>query len=279
MTQSAERNTTVSIPGFALGFMILVLNSCIAAGPRTGNPPKPTPVTWCDIQKSYLDELGLLCSNISGQADIMEFGIKNQNLRMFTDCITDSKAETFGVRRVSDGVAFPEYNEDWSSNFTFSAGLDLRKVSPWLPNADVNGKKGQSFRVQIKVESPEFIKISDPSQIFRDRVNNYNLTRAEKDRIGGCLSILCDTKSFQFTQLLVGFPEITFSSDESFSITDSVGWKTENLSIGADSTVDAKQNKSVKMVRKEGHGKVVVGFQQIASRAQFERDNLCPKSP
>ncbi len=216
--------------------------SCIIGRPDTKVSERPSPTTWCEAQGDSFKRMGLECNDIagSGNTELMAFEIPGQHWRRLTECLPRATKENFGYH--GNKAEVTEYRENWSSDIDLSAGLNLRKVSPWLPSLGISGGQNKWFRVEIKIKEAEYIVISDASRVFRDMLKNRNLSAAEKDNIASCLKILCSPDTVLYTQALVGIPEITFITDAKVNATEDAGWKWESGQIGLEGTEEGSRD-------------------------------------
>lgn len=254
---------------------IACVSGCTMVRPDKDPVAMPSAVGWCALQKDYFSELKLQCNSITGAVEVPSFVIPGENNRLLTECIPGAKIEEFGYRTYHEGVAVPEYEEDWSAKVSLSAGLRLKEVSVWLPDIKVGIDNDPSLRVRIKVEEPEFRKISDPSMVFLNYSKNRQLLPSVKTMIDSCLRILCNGNSVIYTEALLGYPAITFTSKRKLAIEEKAGWKV----LGVEGEQGANQTQTVKMIRDRQSGKVLLGFKQMSSLPQFSRDGLCAGPP
>ena len=235
--------------------------------PKTEVEPLSTgSKNWCNLQKNNLNNLE--CTYVAGQLELTQFGQEGITSRRLANCIKTEKQETFDFR--ANKAKIPVYEEDWSPNFKASGGLPLSDVASWLPSVKISGSTDRKLKIKIEIIDASFQRISDPSQVFRSMLNS-DLTKQQKEALESCLTILCKDDSYITTEVLVGKPTITFSSNQKIDIDQAIGWKYLGETVQAGSTY----NFVLTMTPEPSAPDLVLAARRIRSKAQMVQDKLC----
>jgi hypothetical protein len=257
------------------GALLAALAGC--PKPKADQPKQPDPIpaaptSWCDSIGGYMK--GFECLTLAGEVDLASFGPSRDQLSEGTlaSCFGGKLPSEIPVKTQS--AMLPSYRQDWSSQFDANSGLDLQKVSTWLPNANLKGERNRNVTVEISFESLERVQISDVAQTFRSKIAGSS-AKSTLGRLDSCRKRLCKAEYLTVVEVLRGFPKITISTDGEFNYDTQIGWDAQKVDIGVNSEGGTKNKSALVMQRAKDAGPVVVAARVLSLSNSMSTDDLC----
>lgn len=226
-----------------------VLSTIVSAGcggGQTPTPSSPSPLasqqsgpvrfqSWCEQGSQHLEATGWTCLEVAGTVDLGAFGSElSQMSRNLGSC---SQAE-LSTKTTAAAVQVDEYHSNVTAKA--GAGLDLRRVAGWLPNAKVGIDHDASISVSVDFgDSIDRQHIIDPKAWFAAQRHDASRSPVTTARFNSCVQDLCAGTSTLVYEVLVGKPQVILESNAELTLDVDVGWETEKVTLGLSGTSDS----------------------------------------
>lgn len=262
---------------FASGFFSLLWLGCPRPQDKATPGPAPAPLpaaptSWCDSINGYMK--GFECLTLAGEVDLASFGPARDQLSEGTlaSCFGGKLPGEIPVK--TQAAMLPTYSQDWSSQLDSSTGLDLQRVSSWLPSATLKGDRSRAVKVEISFESLERLQVSDVALAFRSKIAG-STAKSTLGRLDSCRKRLCKANYLTAVEVLRGYPKITITSDAAVNLDSQAGWESSSVDLGVNVEGGNKRQSKLVMQRAKDAGPVVVAARLVSLAESMSSDNLC----